>query len=131
LLCEIKEARDTAALEAGTLESLVTCDAAALLRLADRGALRIGARADLLVLPGGMALSAASRADIRLVVLGGRALYADADYARLVAPAAHWAAVHVDGKPKMLASGLVAALHAASVSEPGLEISDLTWMAAS
>jgi cytosine/adenosine deaminase-related metal-dependent hydrolase len=131
LLCEISVARETTALEAGSLESLVTHNAAALLRLADRGVLRIGARADLVVLPGGMALSAASRADVRLVVLGGRALYADADYARLVAPAAHWAAVRVDGRPKMLASGLVAALRTASVSEPGLEIADLTWRAAS
>lgn len=130
LLCEIKVARDTTALEAGVLESLVTGDAAALLRLADRGALRIGARADLLILPHGMALSAASRADVRLVMLAGRALYADADYARLVAPATHWAAVRIDGKAKMLESGLVAALRAASVSEPGLEITDLTWRAA-
>jgi cytosine/adenosine deaminase-related metal-dependent hydrolase len=130
LLCELRAARETGALEADTLESLVTRDAAALLRLADRGALRIGARADLLVLPAGTALSNASRADIRLVVLGGRGLYADPDYACLVAPATHWAAVRVDGKPKMLESGLVAALCAATLSEPGLETSDLTWAAA-
>ena len=123
LLCETQGGARNRALEAGTLESLVTRDAAALLRLADRGALKIGARADLLVLPDGMALSDASRADVRLVVLGGRALYADADYARLVAPATHWAAVCVDGKPKMLERRLVAALAAATVGEPGLEIS--------
>jgi cytosine/adenosine deaminase-related metal-dependent hydrolase len=130
LLCELKAARETGALEADVLESLVTRDAATLLRLADRGALKVGARADLLVLPGGRALPDASRADIRLVVLGGHALYADADYARLVAPASHWAAVSVDGKPKMLERRLVAALSAATLSEPGLEIADLTWRAA-
>jgi cytosine/adenosine deaminase-related metal-dependent hydrolase len=130
LLCELSVARETGALDAGTLESLVTRDAAALLRLADRGALKIGARADLLVLPDGMALSDASRADVRLVVLGGRALYADTDYARLVAPATHWAAVCVDGKPKMLERRLVAALAGATIGEPGLEISGLTWAAA-
>jgi cytosine/adenosine deaminase-related metal-dependent hydrolase len=130
LLCELRAARDISALEADTLESLVTRDAAALLRLTDRGALRIGARADLLVLPDGMTLCNASRADIRLVVLGGRALYADADYARLVAPATHWTAVRVDGEPKMLESGLIAALAATTLSEPGLEMSDLTWAAA-
>jgi adenine deaminase len=129
-LCELSAARETTALEAGTLESLVTCDAAALLRLPDRGALKIGGRADLLVLPAGMELSSASRADVRLVMLGGRALYADADYARIVAPTTEWASVRVDGKPKMLESGLVAALSCATVGEPGLEISDLTWMAA-
>jgi cytosine/adenosine deaminase-related metal-dependent hydrolase len=130
LLCELRMASETNAFEPGTLESLVTREAAALLRLADRGALRTGARADLLVLPVGMALSEASRADVRLVVLGGRALYADPDYAHIVAPTAHWAAVHVDGKPKMLESGLVAALSAATVSEPGLDISELAWRAA-
>ena len=130
LLCELRAARETGALEADTLESLVTRDAAALLGLADRGALRAGARADLLLLPEGMALSDASRADIRLVVLDGRALYADADYARFFAPATHWAPVRVDGKPKLLERGLVAALRAAALSEPGLEISDLTWKAA-
>ena len=129
LLCEIKVAHETTNIEAGALESLVTRDAAALLRLADHGALRSGARADLLVLPGGMALSRASRADVRLVVLGGRALYADADYARMV-PTTQWVAVRVDGKPKRLESGLVAALRAASISEPGLEISNLAWRAA-
>ncbi len=63
-------------------------------------------------------------------MLGGRALYADEDYARLVAPAAHWAAVRVDGKPKMLERGLVAALAGATIGEKGLEISDLSWRAA-
>ena len=130
LLCELQVARETSGLEETQLESLVTRDAAALLRLADRGVLRVGARADLLVLPGGMTLSAATRADVRLVVRGGRAFYADADYARLVAPMTHWAAARVDGMPKMLESGLAAALCAASVVEPGLEISDLAWRAA-
>jgi cytosine/adenosine deaminase-related metal-dependent hydrolase len=130
LLCELSAARETSTFEASTLESLVTRDAAALLRLNDRGTLRVGARADLLVLPDGMELSNASRADVRLVVLGGRALYADADYAGILAPTTRWAAVRVDGKPKMLESGLVAALAAATVTEPGLEISDLSWRAA-
>jgi cytosine/adenosine deaminase-related metal-dependent hydrolase len=130
LLCEFKAAREISALDAGRLESLVTRDAAALLRLADRGVLQIGARADLLVLPEGMALSSASRGDIRLVVLGGRALYADADYAHLVAPGTQWAAVRVDGKRKMLDRRLAAALSAATLSEPGLEICELMWAAA-
>jgi cytosine/adenosine deaminase-related metal-dependent hydrolase len=127
LLCEIRAA---GALDTAVLESMVTRDAAELLRLPDRGVLRVGARADLLVLPEGMALSSATRADVRLVMLGGRALYADAEYARSVAPANHWAAVRVDGRPKMLEKGLVTALAAASVGEPGLEISDLAWRAA-
>lgn len=130
LLTELGVASEAGALPADTLESLVTRAAAALLRLPDRGVLDSGARADLLVLPAGMALSSATRADVRLVMLGGRALYADADYARVVAPTAQWSAVRVDGRPKMLASELVAALSVATVGEPGLEISDLAWRAA-
>jgi cytosine/adenosine deaminase-related metal-dependent hydrolase len=131
LLCEIKSACHAIALPTDVLESLVTNRAAALLRLSDRGTLKVGARADILVLPQGMALSAACRADIRLVVLGGRALYADPDYARVVAPQEGWVSVRVDGKTKMLESGLVEALRAASVREPGLEISAPILKAAS
>jgi cytosine/adenosine deaminase-related metal-dependent hydrolase len=130
LLCELRVAHETSALDSTTLESLVTRDAAALLRLTDRGALRVAAVADLLVLPEGMELLSATRSDVRLVMLGGRALYADADYARVVAPTNHWTAVCVDGKPKMLESGLATALRALRVVEPGLEISDLAWRAA-
>lgn len=130
LLCELEVARAISGLETSTLESLVTRDAAALLRLADRGVLRVGARADLLVVPAGMTLPSATRSDVRLVMLGGHALYADADYASVVAPTSHWAAARVDGKPKRLESGLAAALRALSVVEPGLEISDLAWKAA-
>jgi cytosine/adenosine deaminase-related metal-dependent hydrolase len=131
LLCEIGTAREASGLDTTMLESMVTRDAAALLRLPDRGVLRVGARADLLVLPEGTALARVTRADVRLVVLGGRPLYADPDYARIVAPANHWTAVRVDGRPKMLERGLVTALSAATVGEPGLEISDkLAWRAA-
>jgi cytosine/adenosine deaminase-related metal-dependent hydrolase len=130
LLCEIQAARDTGEVEPDALESLVTCDAAALLRLADRGTLKVASRADFLVLPEGMPLCNASRADVRLVVLKGCALYADAEYARLLAPANDWAAVRVDGKPKMLEGRLAAAVSAAAVAEPGLEIAELTWAAA-
>jgi hypothetical protein len=130
LLCELGVARTISGLEEATLESLVTRNAAAMLGLADRGSLSVGGRADLLILPAGMPLSQATRADIRLVVLGGRALYADPDYAHRLAPGTEWAAVRVDGTPKMLESGLAAALCAAAVSESGLDISDLTWRAA-
>jgi cytosine/adenosine deaminase-related metal-dependent hydrolase len=130
LLCELRTAREAAALEESVLESMVTRDAAALLRLNDRGTLRVGQRADFLVLPAGLALFDASRSDIRLVVSGGRPLYADPEYAHLVASPNHWASVLVDGRPKMLERRLVAALSVAAVSEPGLEIPDLTWAAA-
>jgi cytosine/adenosine deaminase-related metal-dependent hydrolase len=130
LLSELGVAREAAGMDEAALESLVTRDAAALLKLDDRGKLRAGARADLLVLPAGLPLTSATRADIRLVVLGGRALYADTDYAEVMMPSTHWAAVHVDGKPKMLESGLAAALSTAGAGESGVSISELTWRAA-
>jgi cytosine/adenosine deaminase-related metal-dependent hydrolase len=123
LLCELGAAREAAGVDEATLESLVTRDAAALLKLDDRGTLRAGARADLLVLPAGMRLSSATRADIRLLVLGGRALYADTDYAEVMTPPTEWVAVNVDGKPKMLESGLAAVLSAAGTGEPGVSLS--------
>ena len=59
LLTEIRAARDIADLDEATLESLVTKSAARLLRLPDRGELRVGALADLIVLPAQRLLSTA------------------------------------------------------------------------
>jgi cytosine/adenosine deaminase-related metal-dependent hydrolase len=61
------------------LERLATTVAAELLRLPDRGALRIGASADLLVVPAGRELPRLTRTDVRLVVVEGSARYGDAD----------------------------------------------------
>jgi cytosine/adenosine deaminase-related metal-dependent hydrolase len=130
LLRELGVARTTAGLGEATLESLVTRNAAAMLRVPDRGCLSVGARADLLILPAGMPLSRAARTDVRLVVLDGNPVYADADYADVVAPTSGWAAVCVDGSPKMLESGLAAALSAAAARENGLDFSGLAWRAA-
>ncbi len=130
LLCELSVAREAAGLDEATLEALVTRDAAVLLRLADRGTLRAGALADLLVLPAGLPLSSATRADIRLLVLGGRPLYADTDYARVMAPPGHWAGIRVDGRQKMLASELAAPLSTAAIVEGGMSISEQRWRAA-
>ncbi len=130
LLCELAAARTTSGLDEGILESLVTRNAAAMLGLSDRGSLAAGARADLLVLPARMPLSRATRADIRLVMMGGNALYADPEYAHIMAPVTDWTEVSVDGRPKMLESGLAAALLRAQVSESGLHTSAATWRAA-
>jgi hypothetical protein len=90
----------------------------------------VGARADIVVLPAGLTLTCASRTDIRLVVVGGMPRYADADYAEVMAPRAHWAEVFVDGRPKRLKRSLAAAVSRAQASEPGLEVPNLTWRAA-
>jgi cytosine/adenosine deaminase-related metal-dependent hydrolase len=129
LLEELGVAREAAHLDEVTLESMVTTHSAALLRLADRGALQVGALADLVVLPAGRLLSQISRGDIRLVVLGGLPRYADEAYARIMPPT-FWSQVRVDGRPKVLEASLAAALCAAQSAEPGLEISAMTWRAA-
>jgi adenine deaminase len=130
LLLEGGIARESTGLEEAVLESMVTNQSAALLRLSDRGSLTVGALADLVVLPAGVALSKAARADIALVVIGGKALYADEAYARILAPPEFWTEVRVDGRPKMLASGLAADLAASKCGEPGLQLPDLRWRAA-
>jgi cytosine/adenosine deaminase-related metal-dependent hydrolase len=130
LLSELRVAREASSFDDAALEAMVTRDAASLLRLTDRGTLRVGARADILVLPGGLPLTRATRADIRLVVLGGMARYADADYADMMRSRAHWADVTVDGSPKRLERSLAAAVSSAEVSEPGLELANLAWRAA-
>lgn len=93
------------------LETWVTADAAAVLGLPDRGRLAPGLRADLIALPPGLPLAGATRADLRLVVVGGRALYADAD----LGEALGLVPVVVDGRAKALAPHLLA-----GAAEPGL-----------
>jgi cytosine/adenosine deaminase-related metal-dependent hydrolase len=130
LLDELHLVGQISGLDDPSLESLVTSHAAQLLRLSDRGALRVDARADILILPAGTRLAAASRADVRLVLIDGIARFGDKDYARSVAPASHWAEIRVDGKPKFLDIHIAALLSQASTSEAGLELQSLTWRAA-
>jgi cytosine/adenosine deaminase-related metal-dependent hydrolase len=130
LLAELRVAHEYSLLNEAALESIVTHQSAALLRLHDRGALRPGLLADLIVLPAGMPLWEASRADIRLVTIGGRPRYADATYARNLDSLALWAEVRVDGRPKMIDSELAGALAMAKVDEPGLNVTSVTGRAA-
>jgi cytosine/adenosine deaminase-related metal-dependent hydrolase len=119
LLDELRVARNISGLDEDTLERLVTVDAGRLLGLTDRGRLEPGAAADLIVIPAGAELSRQTRADLRLVMVGGVALYGDRDYLeQLGAPGR---AVRVDGRPKYLDARLCASLAAAAVREEGLE----------
>jgi hypothetical protein len=122
LLAELRGLAETVQLPEATLESLVTQDNARLLRLADRGALRTGACADLLVMPGDARLGAAARGDVRLVLIDGVARYGDAHYTQHFAPAAQWRELRVDDRPKCLRSGIAALLAAAGAREPGLDL---------
>jgi len=130
LLAELRVARERSGLSDAVLESMVTSRSAELLRLADRGSLKVGCLADLIVVPADRPLSEVSRADLELVVLGGTARYANEAHARMLAPATFWAQVRIDGFPRMLQGTLSCALAAAGCREPGLDIADLTWRAA-
>jgi cytosine/adenosine deaminase-related metal-dependent hydrolase len=113
LLAEIAMVRELTGWPDVQLEAWVTEGAAALLGLHDRGRLAPGLRADLVALPPGLPLSCATRADLRLVVVAGRPLYADAE----LGEALGLMPVRVDGRAKAIAPHLVSA-----VDEPGLSV---------
>jgi cytosine/adenosine deaminase-related metal-dependent hydrolase len=130
LLDELRLAAELSAIDEPGLEALVTRDGARLLRLADRGRIAVGARADLLILPPGLPLSRARRADIRLLLKDGRACYGDRDFAAELAPASEWAELRVDGVGKCLSAGIAALLRQSQVSETGVDIPAAQWQAA-
>jgi len=130
LLEELGLAAGTAGLDEDTLEGLVTHVSATLLRLPDRGALRPGLRADLVVLPAKTQLRSATRSIVRLVMIGGVARFGDAEYMIPATAGNECTRVRVDGAPKMLDGKLSKLLARASTSEPGLEMACLTGRAA-
>jgi cytosine/adenosine deaminase-related metal-dependent hydrolase len=130
LLEELRIASEVGGLDERTLEALVTCDSARLLRLPDRGTLCPGACADLLILPAGARLTATSRAEVRLVLIEGTVRFGDRDCARAVAPATSWTDIRVDGRAKILDSAVAALLQQSTAREPGLELPDRAWRAA-
>ena len=130
LLSELSAAQRCCKLDYFAVESMVTGDAARLLRLKDRGALRPGTLADMVVLPAGMPLHRATRADVRLVMLNGEIRIGDADYVRLLAPAGQCVEVELDGQLKLMDRALAALLTKMEVHEPGLEMRRASWRAA-
>lgn len=130
LLAELRLAGELFGLPEETLEDLVTHTGADLLRLPDRGSLRPGLRADLLVLPAGTALADATRADVRMVMIDGIARYGDADCVPRAAPQCEWANVLVDGTQKVLDLRIATQLTVARAAETGLEIAHAAGRAA-
>ncbi len=128
LLAELGVAAELG-VEPATLERMVTAVAARLLRLSDRGVLRAGASADLLVVPNGYELTQLTRTDVRLVMVEGVARYADGDYAESLGLRAAFADVQIDGRPKMLATDLLERLSNSRARETGIELKR-TWRAA-
>ncbi|HEY4079258.1 MAG TPA: hypothetical protein VGM81_01065 [Burkholderiaceae bacterium] len=122
LLAELALARECSGWNEARLEALVTGRAAALLGLRDRGGLGCGQGADVLVLQSGIALSRATRADVRLVLIDGEPRYADPDLGDELGVGDALVPVQVDGHAKLLAAELVAALRAAVIQEAGLDL---------
>jgi cytosine/adenosine deaminase-related metal-dependent hydrolase len=130
-LAELRVAAQLAHLDDARLARMVTRDAARLLGHADRGQLEVSMLADLLVLPRGLSLAHASRAQVRAVLVGGRMSYGDAHYAAAFGDADRLLAVGVDGVPKLLDRSLAMRLDAAGIVEPGVEPeSGAGWRAA-
>lgn len=102
LLDELRESRATGLVPEDAIESLVTRASAALLQLPDRGVLREGMLADLVILPRDMPLWAARRTDLRCVMLGGQMLYGDASFAERLLRSDDQTPVIVDGYDKVL-----------------------------
>ena len=126
LLAELRCAAATGQVDAATLLRLVTTDAANLLRRPAAGRLTVGVPADLVVLPPLAAspeatLLAATRADVRLVLVGGQPRYGDLPeaFAAHREPAVR---VRVDGQPKLLAAALARRLTQLAVVEPGVTL---------
>lgn len=128
LLDELRAAHETGLLRQRDLLRAVTTDAASVLRLRHRGRLAEGLPADLAIVPAGTddpshALIAARRADLRLVMIGGRPAVADPDLAEVFAVRCVEAApVRLDGRAKILDAALAERARRATIREPGLEV---------
>ncbi|MCB9438039.1 MAG: amidohydrolase family protein [Anaerolineales bacterium] len=122
LLDELRAAYATGQVDAPTLLQLVTTNPARLLRLSKVGDLQVGYHADFIALPRQAdpyrALIEARRADIALVVKGGRVMFGDPDLVRQFS--GRFVEAELDGRPKLINVGLAARLQRSSLQETGL-----------
>jgi len=109
---------------------MVTSAAAQLLGLPDRGALRAGALADCVILPRDLPLSAAHRADLRCVMLGGVMRYGDEDLAQVLMAPERRVPVTVDGRPKIVERGIAEFLRTSPLQERGVAVMESRGKAA-
>ena len=126
LLDELRAARAAIPVGAEALLGMVTGEAARLLRQPRAGRLVAGGRADLVVIPAlaeepGAALLETQRRRVRLVVVEGRPLVGDPDFApvfhaRKVTPRL----LRVDAAPKLGDAGLVRRIAGCPITEPGV-----------
>jgi cytosine/adenosine deaminase-related metal-dependent hydrolase len=130
LLDDLRVAHTAHMIDEATLEALVTRNAARILRLTDRGDLRPGLRADLLVIPAASRLSDLRRSDILLLLIDGTARYGNAALAEHASPQTAFSDVRVDGAAKVLERSIAQRAAHTGVCETGLELSAPAWRAA-
>jgi cytosine/adenosine deaminase-related metal-dependent hydrolase len=130
LLDELAVAREHCGVTEADLTTMVTSAAAMLLGLPDRGALRAGALADCVILPRDLPLSAASRADLRCVMLGGVMRYGDEDLAQVLMAPERRVPVTVDGRPKIVERGIAEFLRTSPLQERGVLVMESRGKAA-
>lgn len=128
LLDEIAVARNAADVTPVELLRMVTTAPVGILRLGQAGRLALGGPADLVVLPSGAAtpadaLVAARRADVQLVVIGGRPLLGAHRYAAVFKARREASApVIVDGNEKLLHARVALDLRRCPIVEPGVSL---------
>jgi cytosine/adenosine deaminase-related metal-dependent hydrolase len=128
LLDELRAAKTALPIAPKLLLRMVTSEAAKLLRQPRAGRLAVGTPADLVVLPAfaddpGPALLQTTRRDVRLVVVDGRPLVGDPDFAPVFkARKVTVRPFRVDASPKCGDSGLVRRIAGCPIAEPGVSV---------
>ena len=108
----------------------MTESSARLLGLSDRGVLRVGARADILVLPADRPLGSVRRSDLRIVMLGGGMRYGDREYATLLMPDERQVEILLAGRAKVVDRELGSVLGTLGSPETEIEVLDRVESAA-
>lgn len=127
LLDELKVARRASAVTPMELLHMVTTGPAGLLRLPSAGQIAIGRPADLTVLPNhagdaGAALMNASRRDVKLVMIAGRPLVGDAEFAPVFRERrVNARPALVDNSYKLLDESVARLLSRSPIGEPGVK----------
>ena len=127
LLDELRAAHATRQLSAEGLSRTVGAGAAQLLRL-DCGRIEIGAPADVTVLRANETcpfdtLVSASRSDVRLTMIGGKAALAETSLAPVFdASGVDWSTALLDGSPRLVARWIARHVANMQLQEPGFEV---------
>ncbi len=128
LFDELRAAYGTRQVSAESLTRAVTANAAAMLRLPHAGRLETGAPADLAIVRRVTSdpfesLITAARADVRLAMIDGAPLMADAGLAPVFqARREPYARARVDGAERLLAKWIAGRASRLALCEPGLEL---------